>query len=231
VVKLGYIIDGLMEAIQLIVSMDPDVMEITVLSLVVSLTATCAATAFALPVGSAIKFTEFPGKKVLINLIQTLYSLPTVIVGLLVFLLITRHGPLGFTGILFTPQAMILAQTILILPIMVGLTISALSGVDETIRDTIISLGATRLQFLASIVREARFAIFAAVVVGFGRAISEVGAAILIGGNIAHRTRVLTTAISLNTSQWEIGTSIALGIILLAIALIVNTGVTLFQQR
>jgi len=168
---------------------------------------------------------------VLINLIQTLYSLPTVIVGLLVFLLITRHGPLGFTGILFTPQAMILAQTILILPIMVGLTISALSGVDETIRDTIISLGATRLQFLASIVREARFAIFAAVVVGFGRAISEVGAAILIGGNIAHRTRVLTTAISLNTSQWEIGTSIALGIILLAIALIVNTGVTLFQQR
>lgn len=220
-----------MEAIQLIVSMDPDVMEITALSLVVSLTATFAATVVALPLGSAVKFADFPGKKVLINLIQTLYSLPTVIVGLLVFLVITRHGPLGFTGILFTPQAMILAQTVLILPIMVGLTISALSGVDETIRDTIISLGASRLQFLTTIVREARFAIFAAVVVGFGRAISEVGAAILIGGNIAHRTRVLTTAISLNTSQWEIGTSIALGIILLAIALVVNTGVTLFQQR
>jgi len=228
---MGYIIDGLMEAIHLIVSLDPDVMEITALSLVVSLTATCVATIIALPVGTAVKFTDFRGKKVLINLIQTLYSLPTVIVGLLVFLLITRHGPLGFTGILFTPQAMILAQTILILPIMIGLTISALSGVDETIRDTIVSLGATRLQFLTSIVREARFAIFAAVVVGFGRAISEVGAAILIGGNIAHRTRVLTTAISLNTSQWEIGTSIALGIILLAIALVVNTGVTLFQQR
>jgi len=228
---MGYIIDGLMEAIHLIVSLDPDVMEITVLSLVVSLTATCAATTIALPTGAAVKFTDFRGKKVLINLIQTLYSLPTVIVGLLVFLLITRHGPLGFSGILFTPQAMILAQTILILPIMIGLTISALSGVDETITDTIVSLGATRLQFLTSIVREARFAIFAAVVVGFGRAISEVGAAILIGGNIAHRTRVLTTAISLNTSQWEIGTSIALGIILLVIALVVNTGVTLFQQR
>ncbi|NVO66545.1 ABC transporter permease [Methanofollis tationis] len=228
---MGYIIDGLMEAFHLIVSLDPDVMEITVLSLIVSLTATVVATTLALPFGTAIKFTEFPGKKVLINLIQTLYSLPTVLVGLLVFLLITRHGPLGFAGLLFTPQAMILAQTILILPIMVGLTISALSGVDETIRDTIISLGATRLQFLTSIVREARFAIFAAVVVGFGRAISEVGAAILIGGNIAHRTRVLTTAISLNTSQWEIGTSIALGIVLLAIALVVNTGVTLFQQR
>jgi len=228
---MGYIIDGLMEAIHLIVSLDPDVMEITALSLVVSLTATCVATIIALPVGTAVKFTDFRGKKVLINLIQTLYSLPTVIVGLMVFLLITRHGPLGFTGVLFTPQAMILAQTILILPIMIGLTISALSGVDETIRDTIVSLGATRLQFLTSIVREARFAIFAAVVVGFGRAISEVGAAILIGGNIAHRTRVLTTAISLNTSQWEIGTSIALGIILLAIALVVNTGVTLFQQR
>jgi len=228
---MGYIIDGLMEAIHLIVSLDPDVMEITALSLVVSLTATCVATIIALPVGTAVKFTDFRGKKVLINLIQTLYSLPTVIVGLMVFLLITRHGPLGFTGVLFTPQAMILAQTILILPIMIGLTISALSGVDETIRDTIVSLGATRLQFLTSIVREARFAIFAAVVVGFGRAISEVGAAILIGGNIAHRTRVLTTAISLNTSQWEIGTSIALGIIFLAIALVVNTGATLFQQR
>lgn len=228
---MGYIIDGVMEAIRLIVSLDPDVMEITSLSLVVSLTATCAATVVALPSGAAIQFTDFRGKKVLINLIQTLYSLPTVIVGLLVFLLITRHGPLGFTGILFTPQAMILAQTILILPIMIGLTISALSGVDGTITDTIVSLGATRPQFLVSIVREARFAIFAAVVVGFGRAISEVGAAILIGGNIAHRTRVLTTAISLNTSQWEIGTSIALGIILLAIALVVNTGVTLIQQR
>ncbi|MDK2973646.1 MAG: tungstate transport system permease protein [Methanofollis sp.] len=228
---MGYIIDGLREAFHLIVSLDPDVMEITALSLVVSLTATCVATAIALPVGTAVKFTDFPGKKVLINLIQTLYSLPTVIVGLLVFLLITRHGSLGFTGLLFTPQAMILAQTILILPIMTGLTISALSGVDETIRDTIVSLGATRLQFLTSIVREARFAIFAAVAVGFGRAISEVGAAILVGGNIAHRTRVLTTAISLNTSQWEIGTSIALGILLLAIALVVNTGVSLFQQR
>lgn len=228
---MGFIIDGILEALHLIITLDPDVMEITALSLVVSLTATITATLIAVPFGAAVQFNEFPGKKVLIQLIQTMYSLPTVIVGLLLFLLLTRHGPLGFLGILFTPQAMILAQTILVLPIMTGLTITALSGVDATIRDTILSLGATRLQFLRHVVREARFAILGAVALGFGRAISEVGAAILIGGNIYGRTRVLTTAITLNTSQWNIGTSIALGIILLGIALIVNTVVTIYQQR
>lgn len=230
------IIEGFLEAIRLIVTLDPDVMAIAARSIIISLTATIIATLFAVPLGAAINFGTFPGKKSLINLIQTLYSLPTVIVGLLIFLLISRVGPFGFLRLLFTPTAMVIAQTVLVLPIMTGLTISALSGVDPVIRDTLYSLGATRLQFLINIMKEARFAILAAVAVGFGRAISEVGAAILVGGNImassfASSTRVLTTAISLETSMGNISQSIALGIVLLVIALGVNLAIARVQHR
>ncbi|WP_342686070.1 ABC transporter permease [Methanoculleus sp. UBA291] len=230
------IIEGIIEAARLIVTLDPDVMAISARSIVISLTATVVATLVAVPLGAAIYFGTFPGKKSLINLIQTLYSLPTVIVGLLIFLLLSRVGPFGFFRLLFTPTAMIIAQTVLILPIMTGLTISALSGVDPVIRDTLRSLGATRFQFLKSVMKEARFAILAAVAVGFGRAISEVGAAILVGGNImassfASSTRVLTTAISLETSMGNISQSIALGIVLLLIALAVNLVITMIQNR
>jgi tungstate transport system permease protein len=230
------IIEGFLEAARLIVTLDPDVIAISVRSIIISLTATVVASLVAVPLGAAIYFGTFPGRKSLINLIQTLYSLPTVVVGLLIFLLISRVGPFGFMRLLFTPTAMIIAQTILVLPIMTGLTISALSGVDPVIRDTLRSLGATRLQFLANIMREAKFAILATVAIGFGRAISEVGAAILVGGNImassfASSTRVLTTAISLETSMGNISESIALGIILLAIALAVNLVITTIQHR
>jgi tungstate transport system permease protein len=230
------IIEGFLEAARLIVTLDPDVIAISVRSIIISLTATVLASLVAVPLGAAIYFGTFPGRKSLINLIQTLYSLPTVVVGLLIFLLISRVGPFGFMRLLFTPTAMIIAQTILVLPIMTGLTISALSGVDPVIRDTLRSLGATRLQFLANIMREAKFAILATVAIGFGRAISEVGAAILVGGNImassfASSTRVLTTAISLETSMGNISESIALGIILLAIALAVNLVITTIQHR
>ncbi|KAF5035466.1 Tungstate uptake system permease protein TupB [anaerobic digester metagenome] len=230
------IIEGFIEAAKLIATFDPDVMAIAARSIIVSFTATIAATLISVPLGAAINFGSFPGRKSLINLIQTLYSLPTVIVGLLIFLLISRVGPFGFMRLLFTPTAMIIAQTVLILPIMTGLTIAALSGVDPVIRDTLYSLGATRLQFLVNIMKEARFAILMAVAVGFGRAISEVGAAILVGGNImassfASSTRTLTTAISLETSMGNIPTSIALGIILLAIALGVNLAITRIQHR
>ncbi|MCK9308436.1 MAG: ABC transporter permease [Methanoculleus sp.] len=230
------IIEGFTEAIRLIITLDPDVMAIAARSIVVSFTATVLATLIAVPLGAAISFGTFPGKKSLIGLIQTLYALPTVVVGLLIFLLISRVGPFGSLRLLFTPTAMIIAQTVLILPIMIGLTISALSGVDPVLRDTLHSLGATRLQFLANIMKEARFAILAAVAIGFGRAISEVGAAILVGGNIMassfmSSTRVLTTAISLETSMGNIPQSIALGIILLIIALGVNLAITTVQHR
>ena len=230
------IIERFLEALRLIITLDPDVMAISLRSIIVSFTATIFASLIAVPLGGVIYFGSFPGKKSLINLIQTLYSLPTVIVGLLIFLLLSRVGPFGFLRLLFTPSAMIIAQTVLILPIMIGLTISALSGVDPIIRDTLRSLGATRFQFLANTMKEAKFAILAAVALGFGRAISEVGAAILVGGNImassfSSSTRVLTTAISLETSMWNISQSIALGIVLLAIALVVNFVITTVQHR
>ncbi len=230
------IIEGFLEAARLIVTLDADVMAIAFRSVLISLTATVLGTLVAVPLGAAIYFGAFPGRKSLINLIQTLYALPTVVVGLLIFLLISRVGPFGFMRLLFTPTAMVIAQTILILPIMTGLTISALSGVDPVLRDALRSLGATRLQFLVNVMKEARFAILAAVAVGFGRAISEVGAAILVGGNImassfAGSTRVLTTAISLETSMGNISESIALGLILLGIALGVNLAIATVQHR
>lgn len=215
------IISGFIQAVQLILSLNPELLEITALSLTISLSASVIASVIAVPVGGLIHFYDFRGKHLLITIIQTLYSVPTVIIGLLVMLFISRSGPLGFLGLLFTPIGMIIGQTILILPIMIGLTITALSGVDHNIRDTLISLGATEFQVIAQIVREARSAILSAVILGFGRAISEVGVAMMIGGNIRGETRVLTTSIALETGMGNFGLSIALGIVLLAIALVV----------
>ena len=219
--RVQEIIDGITQAFQLIITLNPELLEVTALSLYISLSATVIATLIAIPAGGLIHFHKFAGKRVLITIIQTLYSVPTVIIGLLVFLLISRSGPLGVFGLLFTPTGMILGQTILILPIMTGLVITALSGVDRNIRDTLVSLGATEFQSIAQIVREARFAILGAVILGFGRAISEVGVAMMIGGNIRGETRVLTTSIALETGMGNFGLSIALGIVLLGIALIV----------
>jgi len=218
---LDDIAQGVIQAINLIVTLNPEVMQIAALSLFISLSATIIAALIAIPLGGLIHFHEFYGKRALIIVIQTLYSVPTVVVGLLLYLLISRSGPLGFLGLLFTPEGMILGQTILIMPIMVGLVISALSGVDKSISDTLVALGATGSQKILQIVLEARFAILSAVVLGFGRAIAEVGVAMMIGGNIRGFTRVLTTAITLETGMGEFGLSIALGIILLIIALIV----------
>jgi len=216
-----------MQAINLVVTLNPAVMQIASLSLYISLMATIIAALIAIPLGSLIHFHDFRGKRVLIILIQTLYSVPTVVVGLVIYLLISRSGPLGFLGLLWSPPGMILGQTVLIVPIMMGLVISALNGVDKSISDTLVSLGATRLQKIVEIVKEARFAIMSAVVLGFGRAIAEVGVAMMIGGNIRDQTRVLTTAITLETGMGEFGYSIALGIILLIVALIVVVALNL----
>jgi len=215
------IAQGVTQAINLIVTLNPDVMQIAALSLFISLSATIIAALISIPVGGFIHFHEFYGKRALIIVIQTLYSVPTVVVGLVLYLMISKSGPLGFLGLLFTPEGMILGQTILIMPIMMGLVISALSGVDRSISDTLVALGATGFQKIVEIVKEARYAIMSAVVLGFGRAIAEVGVAMMIGGNIRGFTRVLTTAITLETGMGAFGFSIALGIILLIIALIV----------
>ena len=218
---MNEITDGFFQAINLIVTLNPEVLGIAILSLYISLTATILAALFSIPVGGFIHFHEFYGKRALITIIQTLFSVPTVVVGLLIYLMISRSGPLGYFGLLFSPEGMILGQTVLIIPIMMGLVIAALSGVDRSISDTLISLGATGFQTIVQIVKEARYAILSAVILGFGRAISEVGVAMMVGGNIRGETRVLTTAIALQTGIGDFGLSIALGIILLAIALVI----------
>jgi tungstate transport system permease protein len=225
------IVQGFIQAFELIVSLNPEVIDITFRSLYISLSATIIASLIAIPLGGLIHFKEFGGKKVLITVIQTLFALPTVIAGLFVYLLISRAGPLGSFGLLFTPGGMIIGQTVLIIPLMIGMTLIALSGVSRSMQDAIVSLGADQSQTILSIIKEARFAIMGGVALGFGRAISEVGAAMIIGGNIKGYTRILTTAIALETSIGDIPLSIALGIILLLIALIVMSIVYFFQSR
>lgn len=222
---------GFIKAIELIVSFDPEVMEIAGRSLSISVTSSLLASSICIPLASLIHFYRFPGKRVLINLIQTFFSIPTVAVGLFVFVLFSRAGPLGRFNMLFTPTVMVIGQMILITPILLGLTISALSGVDKAIKDTALSLGANNFQAMIVVLKEARYAVVAAVTMGFGRAISEVGIALMVGGNIKGFTRVITTAISLETSKGELELSIALGIILIFLALIINTALNRIQQR
>ena len=222
---------GFIKAIGLIVSFDLEVMEIAGRSLIISITSTVLASLICIPLASLIHFNRFAGKRIVINIIQTLFSLPTVVVGLFVFVLFSQAGPLGGLNIIFTPTVMVIGQAILVTPILLGLIISALGGVDRVIVDTAISLGASGSQVALAVIREARYAVVAAVIVGFGRAISEVGLAIMVGGNIKGFTRVLTTAISLETSKGELELSIALGIILISIALIVNIVLNRIQQR
>ena len=222
---------GLVRAVQLVVSLDSDVVEITRRSLAISVTSCSIAALISLPLGSLIHFTRFSGKRALISVIQTLFSVPTVVIGLWVFVLFSRAGPLGELDLIFTPVVMVIGQVILITPLMLGLIISALSGVDRAVSETAISLGASRFQAAVVTLKEARYAVLTGVIMGFGRAISEIGLALMVGGNIKGFTRTLTTAISLETSKGDIELSIALGIILLLIALGINITLNRLQHR
>ena len=222
---------GFLKAIELIVTLNPEILEITARTLVISISSTIIAGLICLPLGSLIHFNNFSGKRTLINLIQTFYSVPTVAVGLLVFLIFSRSGPLGFMELLFTPQVMIIGQVILISPIMLGLVIAALKGVETGAYETAVAVGASQFQATTVVIREARYSIYSAMILGFGRAISEVGLALMVGGNIRGYTRVMTTAISLETSKGDIVLSIALGIILISIALVINFALSRLQQR
>ena len=222
---------ALVKALDLIVTLDPEVMQITGRSLGISVSACVIASVLAIPLGSLIHFSSFPGKRLAVSTIQTFYSLPTVLVGLLVFLVFSNAGPLGLFHLMFSPALMIIGQAILVLPLMMGLIISALSGVDKGVAETAGALGASRIQTGTLLLREARYAVMTAIILGFGRAISEVGLALMVGGNIRGYTRVLTTAISLETNMGNIEFSLALGFILLAIALIINLALNRLQQR
>jgi tungstate transport system permease protein len=228
---MSELVDAFVTALKLVFTGDSTVWEITGRTVMISVSATCLAALIALPIACLIHFNSFRGKGTLVTVLQTFYALPTVLVGLLVFLWFSGSGPLGFLGLMFTPTLMVVGQTILILPLVIGLTISALSGVGPEIRETALSLGAGRVQMARTVLHEGRYAVLSAVLIGFGRAISEVGAAIILGGNIAGYTRVLTTAITLETGKGEIETSMALGMILLAVALVVIIVPSWMQQR
>jgi len=219
------------QAIGLITSFDTEVIEITRRSLTISVASSSIAAILSIILGSLIHFSSFPGKKALISVIQTMFSLPTVVVGLFVFVLFSRAGPLGEFGILFTPTVMIIGQVILITPLMLGLVISALRGVDKAVTETAISLGASRFQAAVLTLKEGRYGVITAIIMGFGRALSEVGLALMVGGNIKGFTRTLTTAISLETSKGNLELSLALGMILLLVALIINVILNILQHR
>jgi tungstate transport system permease protein len=183
------------------------------------------------PIGLWLGLNRFRGRRLLIALLNTLMALPTVVVGLLLFGLLSRQGPLGPLGLLFTPLAMIAGQTVLAAPIVANLVLAAVTGADQRIINTALTLGASRLQAAIQLLREIRFGVMAAVIAGFGRVIAEVGVAMMLGGNIRNSTRTMTTAIALETSKGEFAFGLALGIILLSVALIVNLFLNALQQR
>lgn len=222
---------GIIRALQLIVALDPEVIQVARRSLLFAVTSCSIATIICLPLGSIVHFNNFHGKRLFINVTQTLYSVPTVAIGLFVFVFISNAGPLGELELLFTPAAIVIGQVLLVSPVITGLTISALSGVDKSVTETAISLGANNFQATVLVVREARFAILAALIMGFGRAISEVGLSLMVGGNIKGFTRTITTAISLETSKGELELAIALGIILIFLSLMINILLNRIQHR
>jgi len=228
---LDFIIEGIFRSWQLIFSLDKEIISIVLLSLRVSLTATILASFLGIPLGFLIAVREYWGKRLTIAIVNTLLALPTVVVGLLIYSLISRRGPLGILGLLFTPWAMIIGQFVLALPIIIALTYSAVQGIDKKVRNTALTLGATDYQAALTVIREARYAVLAAVVTGFGRVIAEVGAAMILGGNIKGSTRVMTTAIALETSKGEFGFALALGLILLLVAFSVNILLHYFQGK
>jgi tungstate transport system permease protein len=225
------ILEGIYKAFNLLVTLDPEVMGVTLLSLQISGTATLISLFIGISVGTTIALAEFPGRKFVVSLINTGMSLPPVVVGLFVTIFLWRNGPLGFLEILYTPAAMILAQAVIATPIVMGITLAAIQALPKNLRLQILSLGATRFQMVWILVKEAKLPLLAGVMAGFGGVISEVGASIMVGGNIKGYSRVLTTATVMETSRGNFDIAIALGIILLLLAYFVNLVLTQIQQR
>jgi tungstate transport system permease protein len=207
------------------------VIGITWLSLKVSGTATLISLVIGVSVGTIVALTQFPGRRIVVSLINTGMGLPPVVVGLFVTIFLWRNGPLGFLEILYTPTAIIIAQSIIATPIVMGISLAAMQALPTNLRLQILALGATRLQMVWILVKEARLPLLAAVMAGFGGVISEVGASIMVGGNIKGYSRVLTTATVMETSKGNFDIAMALGIILLLLAFFVNSILTNIQQR
>ena len=228
---MGLIWEGIKKAMELLWTLDPEVLGITLFSLKVSILATGLSLAIGGAAGMALALTRFPGKRLLISLINTGMGLPPVVVGLFVTILLWRNGPLGFLEILYTPSAIILAQTVIATPIIAGISLAAIQQLPADLRLQILSLGASRRQMLLCLAKEARLPLMAAVMAGFGGVISEVGASIMVGGNIKGSTRVLTTATVMETGKGNFDTAIALSLILMVLTFTVNAVLTHIQQR
>lgn len=208
-----------------------ELIEVTLLSLYVSGMATILGSAIGIPLGALIGLKEFGGKGLIKTITYTLYGFPPVLSGLVVYYLFSKSGPLGDFGILFTPTAMIIAETLLVIPLVTGITITSVVEVDRSIKDTVKAMGATQRQSTITIMREAWVGLVMACMIGFGRVIAEVGAAYLVGGNIDGKTRVLTTAIMLETRMGHFEWAMALGAVLLAVALGVFLFLRLLQEK
>ncbi len=219
---MDYISEGLSQAFRLISAMDREMLSAVGVSLRVSATAIAMACVFGIPFGLFLGIRDFFGKSLVVTVLNTLMALPTVTVGLVVYALLSRRGALGVLGLLYTPKAMVIGQVILAFPIIAALCLSATQAVDPRARRTALALGAGPAQVSWTIMREARFGILASVMAGFGRVVSEVGCAMMLGGNIRGMTRTMTTAIALETGRGKFGLGIALGIVLLLIAFTVN---------
>jgi tungstate transport system permease protein len=228
---LDLIIEGILEAFHLLVQGDPEVFRIMLLSLAVSLSATVISLLIGVTLGTVIGLTRFVGRRFLVSMINTGMGAPPVVVGLIVSVFLWRNGPLGILQLMYTPSAIVIAQCIISLPIITGFTMASIQQIDPKLRLQLLALGASRIQLLWLLVRDTRLPLLAAVMAGFGAIISEVGASMMVGGNIAGQTRVLTTAIVLENSKGEFGIAIALGIILMALVYLVNLALTSVQQR
>lgn len=209
-------------AINLVFSFDRDLLEIVLLSLKVSLSAVCIAALIGLPLGALIAIGQFRGRGLLLLLVNSLMGLPPVVVGLLVYLLLSNAGPLGWLRLLYSPAAMIIAQTVLITPIIAALSAQLLSDLNEEYQDHFQSMSVPKITAAQALLWDARFSLITVGLAGFGRAIAEVGAVMVVGGNIDHLTRVMTTAIALETSKGDLALALGLGIVLMTIAVLVN---------
>ena len=225
------LVDGIAKAFALLASLDQEVLAITLLSLKVSVTATLISLVLGISSGTLLALADFPGKRLIVSIVNTGMGLPPVVVGLFVTIFLWRNGPFGFLDIMYTPTAMIIAQAVIATPIVTGITVASIQNLPTGLKLQILALGATRWQMVRILIREARLPLLAAVMAGFGGVISEVGASIMVGGNIKGYTRVLTTATVMETGRGNFDIAIALSVILLLLCFAVNYVLTRIQLR
>jgi len=228
---MDFLAQSILEAFRMIWSLDPEMYFIVYVSLYVSFFSTVFASIFGVPLGFLIAVKHFRGKRAVITILNTLLALPTVVIGLFVYVFLSRRGMLGHLGLLYTPKAIIIGQVILILPWVATFTVAAVSRIDERYRRTALTLGAGSLQAALAVAREARFGILAAIIAAFGRVIAEIGIAMMLGGNIKGFTRTMTTAMALEHNKGEFVLALGLGLVLLTISLLMNIFLQLAQGR